>query len=130
LTPAASGPEPLAQPELPLSYAGVTATCGLCDRSISTSHGRKWCSGCRQKAYRRRKQQAVSQGAPPAGLPVKPFSVYECPSCQVRLLGQQRCPDCNLWMGRIGLGGLCPHCEEPVTLADLGLSLIPGGAMP
>ena len=46
-------------------------------------------------------------------------TVYECPSCGVRYLGEQRCPDCRLFCRRIGPGGLCPHCDEPVAVADL-----------
>jgi hypothetical protein len=46
-------------------------------------------------------------------------TVYVCPSCETRFLGQQRCPDCGLFCRRVGPGGPCPHCEEPVALADL-----------
>ena len=45
--------------------------------------------------------------------------VYVCPSCETRFLGEQRCPDCGLFCHRVGPGGLCPHCDEPVVLADL-----------
>jgi len=45
--------------------------------------------------------------------------VYECPSCFNRSLGDQRCPDCNLFSQRIGPGGPCPHCDEPVAISDL-----------
>lgn len=34
-------------------------------------------------------------------------------------LDEQRCPDCSLFARRIGEGGNCPHCEEPVALSDL-----------
>jgi hypothetical protein len=44
----------------------------------------------------------------------------------MRFLGQQRCPDCGLFCRRIGPGGLCPHCDEPVALADL-LPAAPAG---
>lgn len=52
---------------------------------------------------------------PPASslLPV----VYECPECGERQL-ERRCPDCNLFTRRLGRGGRCPHCDEPVTLSD------------
>jgi hypothetical protein len=30
--------------------------------------------------------------------------------CDARLLGVQRCEDCNTWARRIGPGGPCPHC--------------------
>lgn len=52
-------------------------------------------------------------------------TVYECPSCQARYLGAQRCPDCQLFCRRVGPGGLCPHCDEPVAVGDL---IRPAGA--
>ena len=33
--------------------------------------------------------------------------------------GEQRCPDCGIFGRRIGTGGPCPHCAEPVALTDL-----------
>jgi hypothetical protein len=51
----------------------------------------------------------------PPGLGV----VYECPECETRYLGERRCPDCHLFTRRAGAGGSCPHCDEPVTIADL-----------
>jgi hypothetical protein len=45
--------------------------------------------------------------------------VYECPECETRTLNERRCPDCNLFTRRIGSGGTCPHCEEPVAISDL-----------
>ena len=49
----------------------------------------------------------------------RPATVYECPACETRYLGEQRCPDCHLFCRRIGPGGACPHCDEPVALVDL-----------
>ena len=46
-------------------------------------------------------------------------TVYECPDCAARYLGQQRCADCNTFCRRIGAGGFCPHCDEPVALDEL-----------
>ena len=51
----------------------------------------------------------------PAGIGI----VYECPDCETRHLDERRCPDCGLFTRRIGTGGLCPHCEEPVAMNDL-----------
>ena len=45
--------------------------------------------------------------------------IYECPECETRYLDERRCPDCNLFTRRIGPGGSCPHCDEPVAEADL-----------
>lgn len=110
--------------ETPLRYVGVTATCGCCGGPLHSGQ-EKWCSdACRQRAYRRRHQAlptTIMPASPPQSL-AKAVTVYECPSCQERLLGEQRCPDCQLWARRVGYGGRCPHCDEPVALADLGLA--------
>jgi hypothetical protein len=45
--------------------------------------------------------------------------IYQCPDCETSYLGERRCPDCGLFCRRAGTGGLCPHCDEPVTLSDL-----------
>jgi hypothetical protein len=45
--------------------------------------------------------------------------IYEFPPCETRYLDERRCPDCNLFTGRIGPGGSCPHCEQPVAISDL-----------
>jgi hypothetical protein len=45
--------------------------------------------------------------------------VYQCPACDVRLLGQQRCEDCGVFARRLGPGAACPHCEEPIAIVDL-----------
>jgi len=57
--------------------------------------------------------------APRPVLPAKADTVYECPECEARYLGAQRCEDCNRWCRRLGPGGPCPHCDELVTVADL-----------
>ncbi len=46
-------------------------------------------------------------------------SLDECPNCDTRYLGGQRCGNCNTWCQRIGLGGPCPSHEEPVAISDL-----------
>jgi hypothetical protein len=46
-------------------------------------------------------------------------TVYQCPSCDRRYLGEQRCEDCNVFARRVGPGGSCPHCDEPVAVTDL-----------
>jgi len=46
-------------------------------------------------------------------------TVYECPNCAERFVGERRCPDCNLFTRGVGLGGHCPECEAPVLVVDL-----------
>jgi predicted RNA-binding Zn-ribbon protein involved in translation (DUF1610 family) len=50
----------------------------------------------------------------PATVPV----VYECGECGERML-VRRCPDCQLFTRRLGQGGSCPHCDEPVLFDEL-----------
>jgi len=65
--------------------------------------------------------------APGLARAARAATVYVCPSCDARFLGEQRCPDCGLFCRRVGPGGPCPHCEEPVALVDL-LGATNGGA--
>lgn len=56
--------------------------------------------------------------------PVEPVAaradtVYQCPACDARYLGEQRCDECNTWCRRLGPGGPCPCCDEPVAITDL-----------
>jgi hypothetical protein len=46
----------------------------------------------------------------------RPLSVYECGSCGGRAVGEQYC---ETFMSRVGRGGPCPHCDEPVAVVDL-----------
>ena len=65
---------------------------------------------------------------PPAAVP---GVIYQCPECDERYLSERRCPDCQLFCRRVGPGGLCPHCEEPVTLNDLaGPAITPSEVNP
>ena len=101
----------------PWRNVAVTIPCPVCAQPFTPVGRQRVCSAaCRQIAWRRR--HAVS---PPAIPPraAQPTTVYVCPSCDTRFLGQQRCPDCGLFCRRVGPGGLCPHCDEPVALADL-----------
>ena len=41
------------------------------------------------------------------------------PTATSACLGEQRCPDCATFARRIGPGGPCPHCDEPVAITDL-----------
>jgi len=110
----------------PLPNDGVTIACPICGHTFVPVGRQRYCSDvCRQAAWRRRQPTAPSVVPPPAPSQVA-LTVYECPACEVRLYGQQRCPDCQIFARRLGLGGLCPHCDEPVTLVDLGFEATPG----
>ena len=104
-------------PSGPLRDDGVTIACARCGQPFVPSGRRRFCSAaCRQAFWRQR------QPTPPPVTPTRApqiLTVYECPQCDARFLGAQRCPDCRVFCRRVGPGGLCPHCDEPVALSDL-----------
>ena len=105
-----------------------SARCSMCGLLFAARGRQLWCSAaCRQTAFRRRSESPLSS-RPPLLRRVgrgRATTVYECPQCQSRALGTQRCDDCNCFGYRVGVGGLCPHCEEPVVLVDLVPELAP-----
>jgi len=109
---------PDARSHTPSRNDGVTIACPVCSRIFHPSGRRRFCAAaCRQAAWRARQLTAPVVPIPPHS--PRPATVYECPTCETRYLGEQRCPDCNVFARRVGPGGLCPHCDEPVALTDL-----------
>ncbi len=97
----------------------VTDRCLVCAGPLPAGRPRRTCSdACRQAAWRRRHQPAAPVETLPTAQHRKDHTVYECPACDTRLLGQQRC-ECGTFMRRLGPGGLCPCCDEPVTIDEL-----------
>lgn len=99
--------------------------CPICQIGTVPARARYCSPACRQHAYRLRQRDPT-----PADLTMltadlrrrralRFAQLYECGDCGERRLGQPRCPDCHRFGRAIGLGGLCPHCDEPVLLADL-----------
>ena len=104
--------------ETPSRDDGVTMACPTCERRFIPIGRRRFCSGaCRAAAWRRRHARPVM--AVPAGRSRVSMTVYECDGCGVRAVGEQRCEACSTFMRRVGLGGPCPGCDEPVTVAEL-----------
>lgn len=105
--------------------AQLHRACPVCQAPLTSARARYCSDACKQRAYRRRQtgDAIVDLTALTADLRSRRAlvvrTVYECPSCETRLLGQQRCPDCHVFCRRLGLGGPCPHCDDPVTLAEL-----------
>lgn len=101
--------------------ATTTPRCPVCRAPFVPAGRQVYCStACRKRAFRRRHAAA----AVPAGTRRREHTVYECPDCGERRLGVQRCPDCGTFGRAAGLGGSCPHCGEPVTVADLELAAL------
>ncbi len=98
----------------------VCPVCPVCQRRFTPAGRRRFCSdACRKAAWRRRHQPPTAAIVVPPPRPRRPVTVYACPSCQARYLGEQRCQDCGVFCHRVGLGGACPSCDEPVAVADL-----------
>lgn len=107
--------------------------CPVCERSFGRIGRGVYCSPtCRQRAFRLR-HQPVERGwlidlADRLRQQHRLIdqTIYECPACEQRFLGQRRCGDCNLMCRKLGLGGACRGCDELVTLDEL-LDLNPQG---
>lgn len=100
---------------------GVTIPCPICGADFVAFGRRHWCSpACRQASYRRRHQlpRASLVEAPPPGSR-RAVTVYACPLCEQRYLGVQRCDECNVFCARVGVGGCCPACDEPIAIDEL-----------
>lgn len=99
----------------------ATIPCPVCGQSFAPFGRARYCSDdCRKQAWRRRHQPPAAPSiVPPAGVTRRAVTVYACDNCDTRALGQQRCEDCGGFMHRVGVGGLCPACDEPVAVADL-----------
>lgn len=102
---------------IPLRNVGVTIACPICQQHFTPVGRQRVCSAaCRQSAWRRR--QAVLAPPLPQRAP-KAATLYECPSCEARYLGDQRCPDCGIFCRKLGPGASCPSCDAPLLLTDL-----------
>ncbi len=100
----------------------TAARCPACGQPFTPSGRRRWCSdACRQAAWRQAhpapRQAAARLPAPP--LAARESTIYQCPDCDQRYLGEQRCGDCGTFCRRLGQGGPCPHCDEPVAITEL-----------
>ena len=62
---------------------------------------------------------AAGSQAPREPIVAKPDTVYQCPMCEVRLIGEQYCEECHSFARRLGPGGNCPCCDEPISVTEL-----------
>jgi hypothetical protein len=108
------------QPATPSRDDKATVTCPVCQTRFTPAGRQQYCGApCRKTAFRRRHQDPPTTVVVPAAKPRQQITVYECPTCGQRLHGERRCPHCNIFARRIGIGGPCPHCFEPVAVTDL-----------
>lgn len=101
------------------------ATCVLCNAPRLSGRGRSCSAACRQRAFRLRHtalpafEDGLLRNALRRRATLTEHTVYECPICETRFLGERRCPECNRFCRVVGLGGACPDCEQPVVLSEL-----------
>lgn len=94
--------------------------CRACGRSVPLQGRKAYCDdACRQRGFRLRQRPPDEIQLGIATRLPKSAIVYQCPECDARYLGEQRCSDCDVFMKRLGPGGACPHCDEAVAVADL-----------
>jgi len=105
--------------------AGAAPRCPVCATPLPSPRARYCGAACKQRAFRLRQADlsTVDDARLRADLhrrgTLLAHSVYACPACDQRFVGLRRCPDCNLFLRALGLGGACPDCETPILLADL-----------
>ena len=107
------------EPAMPSRNVCVTASCAACGGPSPEGRAKLWCSdACRQAAWRRRHQpEQEPPELPPRdaqgehGLSV-PRLRGPAPRCAV-LRGLRN------FMRRLGPGGNCPCCDEPITFQEL-----------
>lgn len=96
--------------------------CPVCWTPFTRVGRQRYCTeACRKTAWTRRHATtaAVTEPVVPQGIRRRDVTIYACPTCETRYHGEQWCHDCNQPCTRVGLGGLCPHCAEPVAISDL-----------
>ena len=98
--------------------------CLVCGKALPSRRARYCSRAHQQQAFRLRHQlsppdpQRLRQELQRRRAVVA-HTVYECPSCGERRVGERRCPDCQLYSRAVGLGGHCPECDTPILLTDL-----------
>jgi hypothetical protein len=102
-----------------------TRVCPLCTAPLPSPRARYCSEACKQRAYRLRQADRTSPNLTARTQELKRLrtlvahTLYECPTCGERYLGERRCPDCHRFCRALGLGGVCPHCDELLLLTDL-----------
>lgn len=106
---------------VPWGNGNVTVSCLVCVEPLPPGRkSRRYCSdACRQAAWRRRHEDSREPPALQPREPRRPVSVYICPKCETRYLGEQYCPDCHDFCEGAGVGGYCPCCDQPVGYREL-----------
>jgi hypothetical protein len=108
-----------------LSAPHTPSGCLVCGKPLTDSRA-KFCSPAhKQLAYRLRRRESSAPNEADLRRQLQrqrrltAHTIYECPSCSERFVGERRCPSCRLFCRSLGLGGSCPECDQPIALSDL-----------
>jgi hypothetical protein len=98
--------------------------CLVCGAALASPRARYCSRAHQQRAFRLRHRTALADLQPlrrelQRRRAVVAQTIYECPGCGERLVGERRCPECHLFSRAIGLGGHCPECDAALLLVDL-----------
>ena len=97
---------------------GEALSCPGCQHLFSPVGRQKHCcEACRVAVYRRSREATHVPDVAPRSR--QPIAVYACERCGARAIGERRCEECRSAMRRVGLGGCCPCCAEPIALDEL-----------
>lgn len=100
-------------------------TCVLCTRPLPSRKARYCSRACQQRAYRLRQAPTASSEDAPLRRDLRrrqalvAHTVYECPTCEERYLGERRCSECHRVCRALGLEGRCPDCALSILRSDL-----------
>jgi hypothetical protein len=87
---------PNTTPQIPSRDDPGTTRCPVCEHGFTPVGRQAYCStACRKTAFRRRHHQPGPVIAVPAARPRRQITIYECPDCGERALGEQRCDSCH-----------------------------------
>jgi ssDNA-binding Zn-finger/Zn-ribbon topoisomerase 1 len=109
----------------------ATLTCPVCTAPLPSARARYCSAACRQQAFRlRHPRDATTEQVTrmelatlrrvlqrPRALVAQ--TIYACPRCEERFVGERRCPECHVFCRALGLGGHCPECDHLILLAEL-----------
>jgi hypothetical protein len=99
--------------------------CPVCGGTPPSSRSVYCKTACKQLAYRLRHQRLAN--VDPVVLRKQlqrqrllvAHTVYECPRCEERYIGERRCSSCQLYCRALGLGGQCEDCDHIILLTEL-----------
>jgi hypothetical protein len=107
------------------SSAENVRDCPVCGAGVPSTRAMYCSVACKQRAFRRRHQRPVIGELAVVHQQLErqrqrvAHTIYECPRCEERYVGERRCSACQLYCKALGLGGQCEECDHIMLLAEL-----------